>query len=229
MALSVSTARKLCTKAELELVLDSAAKAIGELSAAELRARIRRARTLRDKYVTLASRQRRVARGKQEKRGLRPSKSNDNTVRKQQIFDEVLGRFEARLQKIEGKSSAAPAAKRRGKGTARVNAEGNGQSRAVNGRASEAPAATPSAPTPRPRSMPPRRPVNALLSAVGGKPIERVSSGGTIAARNTSLGVRSKASKGKRIIRTKQQVNQPAILGHISARGRRDQAKRDSK
>jgi hypothetical protein len=313
MAINMNLARKLCTKPELELVQESSPKNIGELSERDLRTRVRRARTLRDKYQTLASRQQRIVRGKQERRGVRASEGNENTLRKQEIFDQVLTRFEDKLSKLEAKSESqgtprgkAPAGSRRRpsldrgaakaalsgrkkrksslsesedawEGKARSGRKGRkkepraaaargsgggatkkagGETRAAAPEAAGAPAASrgrkkarsgkkkTARKTTKKRAAGGARGASGIASLLGGAPLPGVSGlagpGGVSAlglpagfdgeaARNTSLRTRSNASKGKRVQRRQDAANRPAIRGHVSARGRRSQARRDSR
>jgi hypothetical protein len=280
MAINMNAARKLCTKAELELVQESAPTKIGELSERELRTRVRRARTLRDKYQTLASRQRRIARGKQEKRGANPSTSNENTIRKQEIFDQVLTRFETKLGKLEAaaekegsaKANAAARARRkaapkrraakgarRGRGSKALQEDGEvGEQSGGKGGGGEASSVA----APKAKRGGKKKAKKPAARSAAKKPSAGVSRGGGVsellgtaglpglsglagaggtgalglashldgqAARNVSLQTRSKASKGKRVQRRQDAANRPAIRGHVSARGRRNQARRDSK
>lgn len=97
MAISRSTAARLCTTQEMQLVDASFPAKSRELTPSRLRQKIERARKLRDKYTDLARRQRLEARGKAEPRRSRPAARNDNTLRKAQLFEEVLERFQSRL------------------------------------------------------------------------------------------------------------------------------------
>jgi hypothetical protein len=54
VAISVARARQICTQSELALVLESTTRQIGQLDAKQLRASIRRSRTLRDKWRDLS-------------------------------------------------------------------------------------------------------------------------------------------------------------------------------
>lgn len=108
MAISVAQARLICTKAELEIVIPSTTKEIGALDAKQLQALIRRARTARDKWRDLKADQTRDTKVSDPGR---LETANARSAEKAQLFDEVLGRFEKRLSKLEpGKSPAAPAA-----------------------------------------------------------------------------------------------------------------------
>lgn len=121
MTIPRTTAKKLSTDVEFRLVDESFAPAIGELSAKGLAARIARARTARDKYRTLSERQNREARGRAAPRSTRPSASNLNTIKKQQMFDETLARYEKRAAQLgsAASESGTPAAKAGGSSAAR--------------------------------------------------------------------------------------------------------------
>jgi hypothetical protein len=94
MAYNLKSARALCTGSELELVAASFSAAQDAASPARLKARIVRARRLRDKYRDLWRRQRLADRERTgTKAGARPG-SNARTKEKAQLFDETLKRFE---------------------------------------------------------------------------------------------------------------------------------------
>lgn len=119
MVVSRSLARKLCTVPEWQLVEASRGTAVKALTPARLKAKIRRARTLRDKYRGLAKRQAGEARGKRRARGAKPAASNQNTQRKARLFAEVLERFQRQLAAVE---RAAAAEARAGERAARAKA-----------------------------------------------------------------------------------------------------------
>lgn len=106
----IAEARRLATDSELELYRQSSTRQVGRFSAAQLKSKVRRARSLRDKYRRLAESQAREARGKQPARRGAPAAGNENTQRKAQMFSEVLERFECRLTKLEA-AKAVPAGK----------------------------------------------------------------------------------------------------------------------
>ncbi len=98
MAISAARARQICTKAELELVLQSTTKHIGSLDTKQLKSAVRRSRTLRDKWRDLAHSQTRNT------KATKPDKLGDANARsaeKATLFDEALTRFEKRLSKLE--------------------------------------------------------------------------------------------------------------------------------
>jgi len=98
VAISVARARQICTKAELDLVLQSTTRQIGQLDAKQLRAAIRRSRTLRDKWRDLSHSQTR------DTKATDPDKlgeANARSAEKAELFDDALQRFEKRLTKID--------------------------------------------------------------------------------------------------------------------------------
>ena len=114
MAITRAQAQKICTNPEMQLVLASLPDGIGKLTAVQLRSKISRVRTLRDKNLDLFRRQststKAVTRSKRGNTGA----ANANTERKAQLFDETLKRFEVRLAKLEtaaAKTAAKPAQK----------------------------------------------------------------------------------------------------------------------
>jgi hypothetical protein len=101
MPVTVAEAKKLLTVSELELFRKSGQREIKELTPAQLKAKIQRARRLRDKSKDKAQQQRGEARGKRAPKGTRPSGDNERSVRKTEILGLALERFEARLAKME--------------------------------------------------------------------------------------------------------------------------------
>ena len=100
MAYNRKQARAICNDSEYELFTASLADSITGLTPAQLRGKIKRARTLRDKSTDLFRRQ---SLAMQESTGSKRGKTgsaNERTEQKARLFDEVLKRFEARLDKI---------------------------------------------------------------------------------------------------------------------------------
>ena len=101
MAYNRAQALKICTAAEMDVFLSSLSDSVGTLTPVQLRSRIARARTLRDKNADLFRRQAaatRVATG--TKRGA-SGEANRRTEQKAQIFAEVLARLEARQSAMD--------------------------------------------------------------------------------------------------------------------------------
>lgn len=109
MAFTLAQARPLLTNPELVLFDASRAQPIETLTLARLRTKVTRARALRDKYRDLYRRQ--TAGAKTKYSAKRPATDEDNarTQRKADIFAEVLGRFEERLQTLQAGSKPAQA------------------------------------------------------------------------------------------------------------------------
>ena len=101
MAVTRAQAQKICTNPEMQLVLASLPEGIAKLTAVQLRSKITRTRTLRDKNLDLFRRQTTSTKvATRTKRG-NTGAANANTERKAQLFDETLKRFEARLTKLD--------------------------------------------------------------------------------------------------------------------------------
>lgn len=107
MAYNRNQARPLLTKAEYELFEASLSDHIGALSAVQLRAKIDRSRRLADKYRDLFRSQARSTRHETGAGRGRDGAANERTDKKSRIFGEALGRFQARLDKVEAKKAAA--------------------------------------------------------------------------------------------------------------------------
>jgi hypothetical protein len=101
----------------MEIFLSSLSDAVGKLTPVQLRSRIARARTLRDKNTDLFRRQvaaTRAATG--TKRGTSGT-ANSRTEQKAQLFAEALARLEARQTAIDAKPVKAVAGKAGSKAT----------------------------------------------------------------------------------------------------------------
>ena len=122
MATSITQARPLLTADELALFEQSRAEPIKSLTLARLLGKVTKARTLRDKYRDLFRRQTVAVRSGPGTKGRSPvGADNERTQRKAEILQEVLGRYEARVELLEAKqaresaaSAKAPAGRARG-------------------------------------------------------------------------------------------------------------------
>jgi len=110
MAVSLARAKALCTENELSLIRASSRAEIGSLSPAQLKQKITRARTLRDKWTGQARTQRRAA---QAARRSRQTDDNARSAEKGELFTEALTRFEKQLAKLEAKGAPAGQAKKK--------------------------------------------------------------------------------------------------------------------
>lgn len=100
MAISLKTASKLCTTAELALVEATRRGKLEELKPAQLKQKIARTRKMLSKWRDAEKKQGRSARGRGKARKAPPASGNENTSRKRALFEEVLRRFETRLSKL---------------------------------------------------------------------------------------------------------------------------------
>ena len=107
MATTLIQARKLLTAAELDLFAASRGDALKALTAVQLRGKVKRSRTLRDKYQDLLRRQKVATRGRTGSKAGTSGAANDRTALKAQVFTEVLARFEQRLAQLEAAAERA--------------------------------------------------------------------------------------------------------------------------
>ena len=108
MAYNRRQARAICNDTEYELFTASLADAITLHTPAQLRSKIKRARTLRDKNTDLFRRQSLASQESTGSKRGRSGSANQRTEQKARLFDEVLKRFEARLDKITAEPAPAP-------------------------------------------------------------------------------------------------------------------------
>lgn len=101
MAYNRTQVRSLLSSSELELFGDSLADAIGERTPAQLRAAVKRSRNLRDKYRDLLQRQRVATRKRTGSKSGPSGDANQRSAQKAQVFDEVLQRYQTRLDRVE--------------------------------------------------------------------------------------------------------------------------------
>ncbi len=249
MPVNMAQARALCSKAELQLVLESTVGRIGKLAARQLRVNMAKARKLRDKFRDLASGQRGEARGKRAPRSRRPAQGNANTVRKERLFGEALARFQRRLDRLEaeeatrirgetrhGLKAGRKAVKRQRRTDRRAAKQtiaaasaatttkkakpANKKAKPAN-RAKPAPAGKKVVGKNNPKSVKPAK--GSAPTAAGKKPPKK------LGARSTARRAHDEATAGVRTRKTRQRSGLKTVRGHISSRGRRHQAKRDSR
>ena len=107
MAFNRSHARRLCNASELTLFESSVGAELASLSEAQLKARIVRARNLRDKQQDLLRRQKLATRARTGTKVGASGVANQRTEQKLKLFSEALARFEARLVSVEAASARA--------------------------------------------------------------------------------------------------------------------------
>jgi len=212
MTISLKEAKTVCTAAEYQLVQSSTKKPAKNMTADRAKKDIAAARRLRDKYRSLAQRQRREARGKQAPRGKRPAAGNDRTVLKAKLFDETRLRFEAMLQQLRSDKPATKSPAKAGKKSSK-------SAPAKTAKTSKASAKAPAKgkPAAAPRST------STAKSASLFAPTE------AILSRRSSRSAKSDDAKLGRKKSHFAATPLKRIRGHVSAAGRRKQGRRDSR
>ncbi|MDQ3286783.1 MAG: hypothetical protein M3Q42_00735 [Pseudomonadota bacterium] len=114
MAIAREQARSLLTDSEMVLFGESRNPALRSLTDRELTRRIDRTRKLRDKARDLLQRQRLSSRQRTGNKGGKSGEANERTARKGEVLDDVLQRFEGRLQELERKGESQDAKKTTG-------------------------------------------------------------------------------------------------------------------
>lgn len=109
MAYTLTQARTLLSTTELALFDASRAQPIKALTPARLRGKVTRARALRDKYRDLYRRQTVGTRAAPASQRSAVGGDNARTLRKAELFAEVLARFEDRLQGLHADGAKAQA------------------------------------------------------------------------------------------------------------------------
>lgn len=143
MATTLIQARKLLTAAELDVFAASRGDALKALTAVQLRGKVKRSRTLRDKYQDLLRRQKVATRRRTGTKAGASGVANERTAQKAQVFAEVLARFEQRLAQVE--AAAERAAQKTAVAEARLARLAQQQAQAA-ARAARTPARSPKAP-----------------------------------------------------------------------------------
>lgn len=214
MAYNRLQAARLLGAGELPVFEASLGSTLGTLTAAQLRAMIRRARTMRDKAQDLHRRQRVATRARTGSKAGASGAANQRTVQKQQALDEALKRFEQRLAQLEAAvlRAAAKTAKAR--------------ERAAADRAGAAAKATKAAKMPAvPKGKLPAKPVPQAKRAA--RSAKAPSAGPSPAG--SGLPPASNGARAKEALQRRQLTGSQAIHTHVGARGRRHQARRDAK
>ena len=191
MATTLVQARKFLTAAELELFAASRGQALSGLVPRQLRGKLKRARTLRDKYRDLLRRQKLATRERAGTKLGRTGTANARTAQKAALFGELLEIFTRRLAQVEAAQAraelkaAAARARQRAPATRRT-------------RTATSPVRSPKAPSTAPRTT-------------------------------RSLGPTAEKARVARHAMQPKLAGQQKVHAHVAARGRRSQAKRDSR
>jgi hypothetical protein len=205
MPLNRMHVRPLLTAAEFQLFESTVGDGLKALSGAQLRSKIKRTRTLRDKYVDLLRRQRLASRSRTGSKAGSSGSANERTGRKADVFAEVLTRLEKRLEQHD---AAQARLERRGTATKAKARPGAGAAEKA------APPKKPGAAARKPRDPRPTLSPKA--------PARAPSRGGAAAVGPTGEGAR-----GARQQMQLQSSRSKPIQAHLAARGKRAQARRD--
>ncbi|WP_148415355.1 hypothetical protein [Noviherbaspirillum massiliense] len=104
MAIPRTTARKLVSETEFNLINESFPPLVGNLSGKGLLQRMERARKARDRYHMQVERQQgKAASG--SRRGAAPAANLKEVISKERLFEETLARFERRTAQVNGSDS----------------------------------------------------------------------------------------------------------------------------
>ncbi len=199
MIINLRKAAQLCTESEFALVGSARADKLRGASLERLELQIARARRLRDRFRGLAERQKREALGRVPPRGKRPARGNARTVEKEELFREVLRRFESRAEKLKA-------------------------SEAILQRAPKAPATRA-----RPRRRPGIVAAAAPLPRRPGAPARAAKKRSTEPRSNRSARQRSTAALAVRKESQMERSHATRQRSHVGARNRRSQARRDAR
>lgn len=214
MAHTLTQARPLLTVAELELFDQSRTGPIKNVTLARLRTKVTRARALRDKYRDLYRRQTAATRTAPAAKRAATGGDNERTQRKAQVMEEVLGRFQARVQLLEERESReserAEAAKRKAPSAASSTVT---LKKAVKKAVKAKQVAAPS-------------PSHKTRSAKA--PATRATGASPKGKKALASAPRDVEPEAKRRNPLKQQPRNMAIHAHQSSQARRTQGKRDS-
>lgn len=216
MAVHHATARKLATQAEWTLLQSSYGRALTALSPAQLKQKLTRARTLRDKYRALAKQQRGEARGKRKPKSTRAAAGNANTKVKAAMFAEALGRFQERTAEVKETTAKKATAKKstKNKSTAKKATAKKSTKKSAKKTAAKKPA----------------RKKRLLAFAPPAETAEPVNPWAAfVPPQELSLKAQSKESRGARKELKFSHQSAAAHQAHVGSRGRRNQAKRDTR
>lgn len=198
----MATVKSLCTAAEAQLVRASRTPEISKLSAIEAGRNATRARKLFDKWQVQARQQARASSGKSGS-----PEGNERTQIKEQIFKDAIEQFETRAKELQSPRQPQEASAR----TTKTAATGSTSA----GSTGAAESSTKPARSNQLRSFTPPSGGSSLAAMVTMP----------AAAKRNQLGARSAAIQA----RVNESGLRSRVHGHIAARGKRNQAKRDAR
>ncbi len=243
----LATAKSLCTTTELRLINSSHGTALEKYDVAGLKKKIVLARELRDKWNDVFTRQRREV---QKKEAARVNDKNERSQEKSQLFASALTRFEEQLKKVVANPPAVAGA-RKSTPPAPTKVQRVRAQRVVRARTKEqlkdllpaAPkkavvakvATTPVAAAPAKKAAAPAAKAKALpKKAVKAKkavkkPVGAPSTLAKTKGPKSAAAPTKSASVAAKQTRIKMSGKDSRVRGHVSASGKRNQARRDTK
>lgn len=204
MAYNRIQAARLLSASELQVFEASLGEALAALTAPRLNALIKRTRTMRDKAQDLLRRQRVATRTRTGTKVGTSGVANERTAQKLQALDETLKRFETRQAKLEAAAARAADAAQR--------TRERGAAEKLRGRQATA--------RPKPAA---KAATGPAVSRSDNAPAAGPRGGGK------TLPPASPGALAKGAVQQRKFTGSQAIQAHVGARGRRQQAKRDSR
>ena len=248
-AKELSDAKSLCTVTELRLIESSHGPVLEKADAVRLKKKIALARELRDKWRDLFERQRREV---QQNQVARVNEKNQRSETKISLFASALARFEEQLAKVSS-GSATPAAKKTSSRATPVKAQRVQAHRVTRSRTKEqlkelqvaksgtkkptvpAPAATTAVTSPAATSsagkVKSKLPVKKVAKLATAKAVRssNLKPTKTAAKTKSALPASIAAKAAAKSTRIKVSGKDSRVRGHVSAAGKRSQARRDGK
>jgi hypothetical protein len=231
-SIALAKAKQLCTASELQLVESSRRPEVARLGVSQLKSKIQRARKLRDKWRDMHEKQRRRA----QQQGSRVTKGETRSRQKAELFSDVLNRLEGQLKKIDapdagsGKTASKPTSRPSKKERSEAHRQARAQTRKqLDAKREEAqrPPSGAAAPETQPAKVRPKKAIKkGKASKKRAKRPERPSAPPASDPKPTQRTAAKTAAKRDRI---KVSGLTTRTRGHVSARGKRSQTRRDKR
>ena len=224
--IKTARAKQLCTKVEFDLYAKSLPRELKGLTATRIKQKVKRARALRDKYRKLANQQAREARGKAKPRRVHAASGSLRTQQKRELFEQMLERFQAAARKAPAAATRKKTVRPPGKKT--VVKKKVAKKKVAKKKVSKKTAAKKPASKKTVRKTAAKK-VSKKAAKPGAKKVQAKRTRKKASVSESKVGrtgkrreAQAKASRFKRSGRIRSQT-------HISSRGRRNQAKADSR
>lgn len=231
MATNKTQAASLLNTAEMAVFSASLAPAIRDLSAARLAAKVKRARTLRDKFRDLLQRQKIATRQRTGTKAGPSGSANERTARKAEVFDEVLQRFSVRLDQVQAAAARVAAAEARARERAEKAAKGTKAAKPATKKAGARVPAKAGAKTSVKAAVKAAVAQKSAAKPAAGQTPARSAKAPASAPGKAGTGVGAGSQRARTAAKEARLAasNTRPIQGHISSAGRRAQATRDGK